>query len=133
MLLYIEQQTESALLSHTKQKTTQTLNFLICASCLFVNHFLLLLFFCLLCALRGLISWPLCSLPPLAQSQNRQVAATPLLAPQLFLNVCAVACAASISAILSEIARAQFKCDSEKLLSNQLCLKFRKNIEEEDS
>ena len=43
-----------------------------CASCFFVNHFLVLLFFCLLCVLRSLI------LPPLAQSQNRQVAATPL-------------------------------------------------------
>ena len=50
-----------------------------CASCLFVNHFLVLLFyFCLLCGLRSLTLPPPCSLPPLAQSQNRQVADTPL-------------------------------------------------------
>ena len=34
---------------NTYQKATQTLSFLMCASCLFVNHFLVLLFFCLLC------------------------------------------------------------------------------------
>ena len=51
------------------------------------------------------------------------------LAPQLFLNDCAHATAASISAILSAIAQAQLNYDYEGLLFNQPRLKFRKNID----
>ena len=35
-------------MSNTKPKATQRLSFFMCASCLFVNHFLFLLFFFLL-------------------------------------------------------------------------------------
>ena len=55
------------------------------------------------------------------------------LAPHLFLNGCADACAASILAILRTIALAQFKYRSRIIIVfQQLWLKFRKNIDEED-
>ena len=38
--------------ANTKQKATQTLSFLTCASCLFVNHFLVLLFFIFACCVH---------------------------------------------------------------------------------
>ena len=60
-------------------KSDSNFSFLMCASCLYVNHFLFYfsLFLLAVCTAKPHFAVPL--QPPLAQSQNRQVAATPLM------------------------------------------------------
>ena len=71
MLHRIEQQTEYNTATNTKQKATQTLSFLMCASCLFVNHVLVLLFLflCAVCTAKPHFAAPVQPAAPGAESE----------------------------------------------------------------
>ena len=77
-----------------------------CASCLFVDYFLALLFFCLLCALQSLILPLPGRLPPLAQSQIRRNLSNYWASDVIFCLVKFQGC--SIAAIFKKIFFAKF-------------------------